>query len=339
MPPAWPRCWTGASRRRTARTAHSSGWSAPASARTPATWPGRCGCWTRPSTSTPTRWARCAPSPTRRSPTPSPASVGPRSWPAGPLTGARRRTRRRPRTPSGPGCWPSWARPPPPWRRCGSGAGRGPQDDAALELRAALAAAAGSQAEAAAALLERAERARVRGEPGAADRLAEAGLAALPHRLAGAEAALEASLPLGPGRENARSVRMALVERARAAGDAATERSLLAGLVPLLRTGERPAALLRLSGLARAAGDLGGGARRRRGGPGARAARPRRRGDRPRRSRGRGRSGRRGPAAGGAGRPRPRGAGSPPPRPRPAARVPGPARGGRPGLPRRHRRR
>ena len=135
-------------------------------------------------------------------------------------------------------------------------AARGPQDDAALELRAALATGAGHPAEAASALLERADRARSRGEPGAADRLAEAGLAALQAGLDGADAALEASLPLAPGRENARAVRLALLERARARGDAAEERALLAGLVPLLRTRERPSALLRLSTLAATAGNL-----------------------------------------------------------------------------------
>ena len=218
-----------------------------------------------------------------------------------------------------------------------SAAASGPQDDAALELRAGLAAAAGAPAEAAAALLERAEHARTRGEPGAADRLAEAGLAALPAGVPGAEAALEASLPLGPGRENERAVRQVLVERARTAGDAARERALLAGLVPLLRTGERPAALLRVSALARAAGDL----------PAARTAAEEARQLSPRdpvavetaraAAEAEGDSGRRGRAPGRAGRAPPRGAGRAPLGPGAAAGVPGAARGRRPRLRRRPR--
>ncbi|HET6439637.1 MAG TPA: tetratricopeptide repeat protein [Anaeromyxobacter sp.] len=131
----------------------------------------------------------------------------------------------------------------------------GPEDDANLELRATLAARTGQAVEAARALLDRAERARARGEPGAAERLAEAGLLALPAGLPGAEEALSASLALGPGRESERAARQALIERARGAKDAAGERLLLSGLVPLLRTGERPAALLRLAELAVAEGD------------------------------------------------------------------------------------
>ncbi|HET6411784.1 MAG TPA: hypothetical protein VFG53_06960 [Anaeromyxobacter sp.] len=134
-------------------------------------------------------------------------------------------------------------------------AARGTPDDDALELRAALAAAVGNAAEEAAALLERAERAHARGEPGAADRLAEAGLSALSTGLPGALGALESALALGPGRENERAVRLALLEQARASGEEEKERALLGGLVPLLRTGERPAALLRLSALCRAALD------------------------------------------------------------------------------------
>ncbi len=135
-------------------------------------------------------------------------------------------------------------------------AGHGPLEDGALELRAALAAAAGAAEEAAEAQLERAARARDRAEPGAADRLAEAGLAALAAGHPGAAGALETSLALGPDREASRAVHQALVARARAAGDAARERALLVGLLPLLRTGERPAALLRHAALSRAAGDL-----------------------------------------------------------------------------------
>ncbi len=134
-------------------------------------------------------------------------------------------------------------------------AARGIEDDAALELRAALAGRAGAPAEAAAALLERAHRARDRGEADAGDRLAEAGLAALPCGLPGAEPALRDALALAPGPDVARSALLALAELARGRGEDAAEAEALAALVPLLPTGARPAALLRRAALALAAGE------------------------------------------------------------------------------------
>ncbi|ABC83563.1 hypothetical protein [Anaeromyxobacter dehalogenans] len=143
--------------------------------------------------------------------------------------------------------------------RAAAGAG---DDDAALELRAELAARAGAPAEAARALLARARRARDRGEADAGDRLAEAGLALLAAGGAddapGAEAALREALALAPGRESARAALAALAERARGRGDAAAERDALAALVPLLPTGARPAAHLRRAALAAALGDRAG---------------------------------------------------------------------------------
>ncbi|HVO20045.1 MAG TPA: hypothetical protein VMU15_12365 [Anaeromyxobacter sp.] len=131
-----------------------------------------------------------------------------------------------------------------------------PEDDAALELRASLATAARLPAEAAQALLTRARRAVAGGEPGAADRLAEAGLAAFGAGLGGAEQAMDEALGRGPRPDNARAVCQTLVELALSRRDAERERALLATLVPLLRTGERPAALLRLASLSLASGDL-----------------------------------------------------------------------------------
>jgi len=127
---------------------------------------------------------------------------------------------------------------------------RGPEPDDLLELRARLAAAAGERVEAARALLERARRARDHAEPAAAERLADAGLHALAAGVEGAEEALRAALALGPERETRRAVLEALVRCARERGDADAEREALPLLVPLLPTGARPAALLRVSALA-----------------------------------------------------------------------------------------
>jgi hypothetical protein len=131
----------------------------------------------------------------------------------------------------------------------------GPEPDDLVELRARAALATGDRAEAAGALLERARRARERNEPGAADRLGEAGLAALEAGVAGAEEALRAAVTLGPERDTARAVLEALLRLARERGDAAAERATLPLLAPLLPTGARPAALLRLSLLALEAGE------------------------------------------------------------------------------------
>ncbi len=128
--------------------------------------------------------------------------------------------------------------------------------DALIELRARLAADAGDPVEAAGALLERARRAEARGEPQAGERLAEAGLQAIAAGVGGGEEALRAALALGPGRETARLALEALVRLARERNDARAERETLAALVPLLPTGARPAALLRLSALALEAQDV-----------------------------------------------------------------------------------
>ncbi len=128
-------------------------------------------------------------------------------------------------------------------------------DDDALDLRAALAGRAGQAAEAAAALLSRALRAASASDASAAERLCEAGLAALAAGLDGAEDALRRGVALRPGPETARAALEALAGLARARGDDAAERDALASLVPLLPTGARPAALLRHSALALAGGD------------------------------------------------------------------------------------
>ncbi len=139
---------------------------------------------------------------------------------------------------------------------------QGEPSDELLELRAQLAEAAGDGAEAAGALLERARRAESRGEAEAAGRLAEAGLAAVAAGVAGGEEALRAALGHGPDRETARGALETLARLARERGDSAAERETLPALVPLLPTGARPAALLRLSALALEVQDV----------PGARAA-------------------------------------------------------------------
>jgi tetratricopeptide (TPR) repeat protein len=105
------------------------------------------------------------------------------------------------------------------------------------------------------AALEEARRACERGEPAAAERLADAALQALAAGVEGAEEALREVLPLGPERDTARAVLEALVRTARERGDAAAEREALPLLVPLLRTGARPGALIRLSALALEAKD------------------------------------------------------------------------------------
>ena len=132
----------------------------------------------------------------------------------------------------------------------------GEEPDDLLDLRARLAHGRGDLAEAAQASLARARRAEARGEPQAAERLADAGLRTIDAGLGGGEEALRAALALGPERETARAVLEALAAGARARGEAAAEREALAPLVPLLPTGMRPATLLRLSGLALEAKDL-----------------------------------------------------------------------------------
>ncbi len=67
--------------------------------------------------------------------------------------------------------------------------------------------------------------------------------------------ALRAALENGLGRDDARAAWETILGLARDSGDAATERTSLAGLASVAPTGERPALLLQLSALDRAAGD------------------------------------------------------------------------------------
>ena len=133
-----------------------------------------------------------------------------------------------------------------------------PRDPAALELLAQAATALGQPVEAARALLVRADLARTQAEPDAASRLAAAGHAALAAGLEHATVveALRGAVQLGLDRDEARAVWTVLAGLAARQGDAAAERSALEALVPLLRTGDKPARLLRLSALALADRDL-----------------------------------------------------------------------------------
>lgn len=137
------------------------------------------------------------------------------------------------------------------------------EDDEGLERRAAAAAQAGDRAGAATALLRRARRGVARGEAQAAERLAEAGLQALEEGLGaalGADglAALDEALVLPLEPEVRRAALAARCALAVAADDEPAEAALLAALVPLLPTGERPGRLVRLSALRSASGDAAG---------------------------------------------------------------------------------
>ncbi len=131
----------------------------------------------------------------------------------------------------------------------------GEEPDDLVDLHARLLETGGDRAEAARVLLDRARRAEARSDPQAAEWLADAGLRALAAGVAGGEEALRAALALHPERDTARAALEAIVRLARERGDAPGEREALVPLVPLLRTGARPAALLRLSSLALAAND------------------------------------------------------------------------------------
>ncbi|HUL58285.1 MAG TPA: hypothetical protein VLU43_03380 [Anaeromyxobacteraceae bacterium] len=135
-------------------------------------------------------------------------------------------------------------------------AAHGVEGEEALRLRADLAARAGDRAEEARARLAHADRAPQSGEPLAAEMLAEAALQACAAGLAEAGPALRTALAAGPERETSRALLEAMRELAREGGDAAGERQALVDLVPLLPTGARPAALLRLSALALGAADV-----------------------------------------------------------------------------------
>ncbi len=136
-------------------------------------------------------------------------------------------------------------------------AGLGPEPDDALELRASLAERAGSPDEAAEALLARARRLADAADPDAGARLAEAGLASIAAgRSEDGEGALRDALFLGIDRELEAPSFAALAAGARARGDDAAETEALSRLAPLLLTGKRPAALLRLASLHHAAGRL-----------------------------------------------------------------------------------
>lgn len=131
----------------------------------------------------------------------------------------------------------------------------GPEPDDVLELRASLAERTGNPTEAAEARLQRARRLAEAADPDAATQLAETGLAAVAAGLGDAgESALRDALFLGLDRELERPVVTALAAGARARGEEAAEAEALARLVPLLPTGEKPAALLRLAALHLAAG-------------------------------------------------------------------------------------
>ncbi len=132
-----------------------------------------------------------------------------------------------------------------------------PSSAGALDLVADLARRSGDARTAAEALLARSLLAREAAEPDAATRLAFAGHAAHAAGLAGpAEEALRAALSLGLDPEEKRLAWATLADRAHARQDADAERTALEGLLPLLRTGERPAHLLRLSALRLAEGDF-----------------------------------------------------------------------------------
>ena len=134
---------------------------------------------------------------------------------------------------------------------------RSPRHPGAQQLLAELAARAGEPSEAARALLARAALAREAGEPDVAGRSAAAGHSALAAGLiAEGREALAAGLALGLDRGEARSAWAALAAQARAGGEAAEERAALEHLVPLLRAGDRPAALLRLAELQLSAGEV-----------------------------------------------------------------------------------
>ena len=132
-------------------------------------------------------------------------------------------------------------------------------DDEGLERRAQQAATAGDHRLAAQLLQQRARRALAAGEAGAAERLAEAGLLLVEAgETADGEAALRQALDLNPEPERARAALTALAGLATGRGDAAAETLLLAALVPLVPTSERPDRLLRLAALRTSAGDAAG---------------------------------------------------------------------------------
>jgi hypothetical protein len=107
------------------------------------------------------------------------------------------------------------------------------------------------------ALLHDATEARRRGDDDAALRLSLAGQAALAAGLpVEGEAALRSAIDLGLGRDEARDAWGALAALAREHADVPAERAALSGLVRAAPTGERPALLLRLAGLAAGAGDV-----------------------------------------------------------------------------------
>ncbi|MBI5066964.1 MAG: hypothetical protein HZB56_01910, partial [Deltaproteobacteria bacterium] len=117
---------------------------------------------------------------------------------------------------------------------------------------------AGDPAGAAEALLARAALAREAGDPDAPLRLAGAGQAALAAGLRdGGRWALREAIRAGLDREDAVAAWQALARLASSRGEGPAEREALVALAPLLPTGEKPAALLRLAALHEAAGDAG----------------------------------------------------------------------------------
>ncbi len=134
-------------------------------------------------------------------------------------------------------------------------------DGEGLERRAQEAIAAGDHPGAARLLLERARLALAAAEAGAAERLAEAGLALVEAGLVtDGEATLREALELDPEPERARGALTSLLGLAVARSDAAAEAEALAALAPLVPAGERPDLLLRLAVLRAGAGDAAGAA-------------------------------------------------------------------------------
>jgi tetratricopeptide (TPR) repeat protein len=132
---------------------------------------------------------------------------------------------------------------------------REPGEPAWLDLLAEVAAGVDEGA-AAEAMLARAELARDAGDPDAPLRLSAAGHAAIAAGLVeGGRSALAGALRAGLDREDAVAAWQALASLARGRGEKREEREALEALAPLLPTGEKPAAFLRLSALRAGLGD------------------------------------------------------------------------------------
>ncbi len=132
-------------------------------------------------------------------------------------------------------------------------------DDEGLERQVQVAMAAGDHRLAARLQLQRARRALAAGEAGAAERLAEAGLALVEAGdVTDGEATLREALGLHPEPERTRGALTALAKLAAERADSPAEAETLAALAPLVPTGQRPDLLIRISQLRAAAGDGAG---------------------------------------------------------------------------------